>query len=483
MSRPRATDRGKAAEIPAKKHSTWGLLNKKQSSRPIDHSTMSGKPADVPRKESIGTSYHTAEEYQQEIAFVDRSKQPQDAAVFPQVQYPKGLSSMPLDVSRTHQGKGKKPIIKKPMFRIQDLNDDAAVISRHSRSDSLSPADSGIDMLEEDSSRPRLRARASSEFAGPSSAVAEHLDDMERLLVLEQSLCEEIDCYQQEWQDELRTIAIETEQVLERQRQEEEDRLRALEIQVEEERIAAELAQLRECVCCGDSKNPSDFSAKTATDACTHPPLTCKECMECWLAFEFEIKGPENIKCPECPSHLTHADVQRHASEKTFEAYEKILTRNALSSLPEFSWCLSSTCNSGQLNAENANFMDCVSCGYKQCLTHRIPWHIGETCSQYDYRTSGQKQKDEEAATEAMLDSVSKLCPGRIEKTGEECGWRIQKISGCEHMTCRRCRHEFCWVCLASHRQIKKEGNTAHQEWCKFHSNNLDVAWPFNAHA
>ncbi len=59
---------------------------------------------------------------------------------------------------------------------------------------------------------------------------------------------------------------------------------------------------------------------------------------------------------------------------------------------------------------------------------------------------------------------------------------RIQKTDGCEHMTCKKCKHEFCWLCLCSHSEIKRVGNTAHKEDCKFHSDNLKVSWPFNYH-
>ena len=27
------------------------------------------------------------------------------------------------------------------------------------------------------------------------------------------------------------------------------------------------------------------------------------------------------------------------------------------------------------------------------------------------------------------------------------CGWSIEKNEGCNHMTCRLCHHEFCWLC------------------------------------
>ncbi|EMC92730.1 hypothetical protein BAUCODRAFT_59502, partial [Baudoinia panamericana UAMH 10762] len=200
---------------------------------------------------------------------------------------------------------------------------------------------------------------------------------------------------------------------------------------------------------------------------CEHLPQTCKECLESWMASEFDTKGTDGIKCPECPETLEYADVLLAASEATFQAYDRISTLNALSALDDFAWCLGPKCDSGQLNPENNHFMDCASCGYKQCLKHKVPWHTGETCDQYDYRTSGQQARDEEARTEAMLDSVSKRCPG------VNCGWRIQKTDGCDHMTCRKCKHEFCWQCLAAQTEIRRIGNTAHQTWCKFHSDRL----------
>ena len=196
--------------------------------------------------------------------------------------------------------------------------------------------------------------------------------------------------------------------------------------QIEDERIVAEKARLRDCAVCGDSKDPLEFPAKAPTAACEHSVQTCKQCLESWMASEFDTKGTEGINCPECTQTLSYQDVQQAASIATFEAYDKISVRNALSALPEFAWCLGANCTSGQLNEENNNYMECVSCSYKQCLQHKVPWHTGETCTQYDYRTSGQQAKDEERKTEAMLDGVSKKCPGK------GCGWRIQKTDGCD---------------------------------------------------
>jgi hypothetical protein len=235
-----------------------------------------------------------------------------------------------------------------------------------------------------------------------------------------------------------------------REAEEEAARL-AAEAEAEAARIAAERARWRECAVCGDEKDPLDFPTSTATEKCEHEPHTCSECMHLWMASEFDTKGCDGINCPECPQTLSYAQVQVCASAETFDKYDKMATRNALGSLDEFSWCLGTGCGSGQLNIDNNCFMHCVSCGYKQCLQHKVPWHTGETCEQYEYRESGQKAKDEEKKTEAMLDGISKKCPGKT------CGWRIQKTDGCDHMTCKRCRHEFCWYVLSFPRRSVME--------------------------
>ena len=42
------------------------------------------------------------------------------------------------------------------------------------------------------------------------------------------------------------------------------------------------------------------------------------------MASEFDTKGCEGIKCPECPQSLDYHEVQEAASAKTFEAYDKL---------------------------------------------------------------------------------------------------------------------------------------------------------------
>ena len=199
--------------------------------------------------------------------------------------------------------------------------------------------------------------------------------------------------------------------------------------------------------------------------------------MKSWMASEFEMKDCEGITCPECSENMEYDDVQKAASSATFEAYDKLATRNALGALDECAWCLNAGCGSGQLNDNSRNYMDCDACGYKQCTKHNVQWHSGETCEQYEYRKSGQKARDdEERKTLEILDAVFKKCPG------PNCGWKIQKNAGCDLTKCRRCKHKFCWLCLASNEEIHLVGNTAHAITCEYHSYNLELRGPFTLH-
>ena len=65
-------------------------------------------------------------------------------------------------------------------------------------------------------------------------------------------------------------------------------------------------------------------------------------------------------------------------------------------------------------------------------------WHADATCEQYAQWKRDNARGDQ--AYEEYVAAHTKKCPS--------CHVPIEKNSGCNHMTCAKCRHEFCWLCL-----------------------------------
>lgn len=71
--------------------------------------------------------------------------------------------------------------------------------------------------------------------------------------------------------------------------------------------------------------------------------------------------------------------------------------------------------------------------------------HVGGASSDRPTTDSSRVMQNvggNEVTSENLLEAVTRPCP--------RCFVAIEKVGGCVHMTCanRRCRHEFCWLCL-----------------------------------
>ncbi|XP_067221576.1 E3 ubiquitin-protein ligase RNF14-like isoform X2 [Chanodichthys erythropterus] len=84
------------------------------------------------------------------------------------------------------------------------------------------------------------------------------------------------------------------------------------------------------------------------------------------------------------------------------------------------------------------------------CWIQAVSRSDGEPASGPDYNVAQdplqmekdlrEKQLFQESLNEVWLKDNSKRCPS--------CGTHIQKIMGCNKMTCFSCQTHFCWICL-----------------------------------
>ena len=92
--------------------------------------------------------------------------------------------------------------------------------------------------------------------------------------------------------------------------------------------------------------------------------------------------------------------------------------------------------------------MECSKCSALTCFKHRVPWHEGKTCAEFEFPDPGLKgkrlvewKKDERSRKKIKKDT--KPCP--------KCKVPIEKDGGCDHMYCTRCKENWCWSTAKGH--------------------------------
>jgi E3 ubiquitin-protein ligase RNF14 len=85
--------------------------------------------------------------------------------------------------------------------------------------------------------------------------------------------------------------------------------------------------------------------------------------------------------------------------------------------------------------------------------------HTGLTCKDYDQML--KNAKNQQIKSEHWKKCNTKSCP--------KCNIPIEKNDGCDHMTCGKCKHEFCWLCLEDYKMIKRGDNSLHKRSCKYY--------------
>ncbi|KAL0212798.1 hypothetical protein RCL1_006424 [Eukaryota sp. TZLM3-RCL] len=223
-------------------------------------------------------------------------------------------------------------------------------------------------------------------------------------------------------------------------------------------------AQLCNICDCSKPEN-EDWNVKMTTN-CTHTRSSCNECIIKHIREEITGKQlSRSIPCLQtgCGNTMAYANVQAFAPDDLFQQYDKQLTKKAIESFPEFRYCSAPNCGWGAFFDDGSNnpVIRCKKCSSKTCYNHRVVFHDGFTCQQYDESIANS----EVHANKHYLDRHTKKCPS--------CHIPIEKNEGCDHMTCGGCHYEFCWLCMADYngeRGIRKLGNNAHSSSCRHYA-------------
>ncbi|CAF1286025.1 unnamed protein product [Rotaria sordida] len=220
----------------------------------------------------------------------------------------------------------------------------------------------------------------------------------------------------------------------------------------------------RECVVCFVEQPEREFYP-TYSEKCRHTRrYICNKCTSYSVKTILDSGISSRVACPEinCLVKWNSDEIRRVllATENNLllRKYDAYLIKRFFENQFNFFWC-AHECGSGQYDYRRLTRnwkITCSQCKRDTCAFHRVKWHEGMTCEQYD-----RLYPSSDTRTRKWIKKNSKKCP--------RCQCNIEKDGGCDHITCQKCRYEFCWDCLIDYSSFKNYANVEHKINCRNH--------------
>ncbi|XP_048399843.1 E3 ubiquitin-protein ligase RNF14 [Stegostoma tigrinum] len=197
---------------------------------------------------------------------------------------------------------------------------------------------------------------------------------------------------------------------------------------------------------------------------CNH--VYCKTCLKEYFEIQIRDGNVQCLNCPEpkCTSIATPAQVKELVCEETFARYDRLLLQSTLDLMTDVVYCPRTVCKSVVMLEPGNTMGVCPGCRYAFCALCEMAYHGISPCRlkaeklsalRDEYLNADEFEKQrleksygrrvlqkamEELCSQEWLDKNSKPCP--------RCGTNIQKVNGCNKMTCTGCKQHFCWLCI-----------------------------------
>lgn len=207
------------------------------------------------------------------------------------------------------------------------------------------------------------------------------------------------------------------------------------------------------------------------TDIKSLVKLECEHVF-CLTCFSEYIKEEINnlrvpIKCPDynCKELIEEEFLKQYLFPDLLNKYNKFIKKKRIIEIPGSVECPYVDCDSYAINPELINqtndnnienrksdgsnsskkskgkkkkqikeysILECIDNKHQFCSNCRHPPHPGKKCVNEEKFQLGLLLNWEKSKN-------VKKCP--------KCGFHIEKTEGCNHMSCTRCQHQFCWLC------------------------------------
>ncbi|EGR28008.1 ibr domain protein [Ichthyophthirius multifiliis] len=165
--------------------------------------------------------------------------------------------------------------------------------------------------------------------------------------------------------------------------------------------------------------------------------LICMDCFKNYLNEEIRISKVENMKCPHCLELLTDQIIQDNVDNQTYIKFRYFQKRVNIQKDPLKRFCPTINCeNILQLENKNQQKIQCDQCQAFICTQCNRNYHEEFSCNQI------------------LEKEITILINTRDIQRCRKCKALVQKIEGCNHMTCSVCEYQWCWLCGDTYTQM-----------------------------
>uniref|UniRef100_A0A1A8CPS5 E3 ubiquitin-protein ligase RNF14 n=2 Tax=Nothobranchius TaxID=28779 RepID=A0A1A8CPS5_NOTKA len=197
---------------------------------------------------------------------------------------------------------------------------------------------------------------------------------------------------------------------------------------------------------------------------CLH--VYCKDCMREYFEIQIREGNVQCLNCPEpkCTSVATPSQVKQLVDEELFARYDRLLLQSTLDLMADVVYCPRRSCGTAVMVEPDTTMGICSACQYAFCTLCKLGYHGVSHCkiTADDLRSlrdeylsatpEGKKFMEQrfgkQVVQKAVEESFSRDWLKENCKCCPKCGTNIQKVDGCNKMTCTSCRQYFCWLCL-----------------------------------
>lgn len=173
----------------------------------------------------------------------------------------------------------------------------------------------------------------------------------------------------------------------------------------------------------------------------------------------------KSIECPtiDCAATISTAIIKELVSSKLFERFDTLLLQRTLDGMNDIVYCPRPSCQCVTVKEDDSNMSQCPRCKFAFCILCKRAWHGISPCKllpgdlkelhatwatlddegkhslEMQYGKKNLEHAFQELDSSTWMESNAKQCPS--------CNSKIQKVDGCNKMTCTQCRSHFCWLC------------------------------------